>query len=140
METLSLRHLNREFRVSWALRAALLAALAIWLGLAVVAATLDEVPAHVFAGISFFVAFFVLCVRYYFRLSYVVDDAGLTYRGASALFHFGWDEIERVEESEILLGGSTVTTKHGQVVLNRFVHGYADLVEVIVARAGLFPV
>ena len=128
------------FRASWAVRAAVLASLVAWLSVGALAATLDGVPFHAFAAIGFFVGFFVLCVSYYFNLAYVAHEYGITYRGATEFDHFDWDEIEHIEPSMILLGGYTVTTKRGVFVLNRWITGYDDLVEMIIARAGLFPV
>lgn len=121
------------------MRAAALGALLLWLAVAALAVSLDGVPGHAYVSIAFFVAFFLVCVAYYFNMAYVVDEYGVTYRGATDFDHFPWEDIVQVDGSDVPLGGYFVTTKHGVFVLSSFIKGHRALVDLIVARAGLLP-
>jgi hypothetical protein len=63
----------------------------------------------------------------------------VTYRGATEFEHFSWEEILHVRWSDIPLGGYLISTKRGDFVLSMFVTGRERLVEMIIAKAGLFP-
>ena len=130
---------HQEFRASWPIRGAVLSALLIWLGIGALAAAIGEMPMAAVASIAFFVVVFLVFVAYYWSMVYVVDEYGLTYRGATEFEHFSWEDIDHVRRSEIPLGGYYITTKSGSFVLSDFVRGKDRLVELIIARAGLFP-
>lgn len=129
----------REFRISWPIRAAALGALLAWLAVGVFAAAIPNVPGRLFWAIGFFVAFFVGSVAYYFNFALVVHEYGLTYRGVTDFEHFDWEEILHIRDSPMPLGGYMVTTTRGAFTLNGFVEQHDALVELIIARAGLFP-
>lgn len=130
----------KEFRASIAIRGTVLAALVLWVGIGVVAAFEDDLPTHAFASIAFFVAFFLVFVAYYFSMAFVVHEYGVTYRGATEFVHFDWEDIVKVDLSNVPLGGYTVTTTQGVFVLSSFIKGHQALAELIAARAGLLPV
>jgi hypothetical protein len=132
------RHIIQEFRASVAIRAAVLVALAIWLGVLATAVAVDA-PARAYGGIAFFLLFFLVFVAYYFSMSFTVHEYGLTYRGATEFMHVDWDEIVKVELSKLPLGGWYVTTKSGGFVLSSFLKDAAALAELVAARAGLMP-
>ncbi len=128
-----------EFRASLLIRASVLLALMLWVGVGVAAAVVEGVPAGAFVPIAFFVLFFSIFVFYYWSMAYVVDEYGVTYRGATDFEHFGWEEITQVRGSEIPMGGYYISTKTGGFVLSNVIKGREALVEMIIARAGLFP-
>ena len=111
----------------------------LWLGLGAFIAVSDLLPASTLLSVGFFVVFFTGFVAYYWSMAYVVDEYGVTYRGATEFVHIGWEEISGVRDSELPLGGAYVSTERGGLVLSQFVRGREKLVELIVARAGLFP-
>jgi hypothetical protein len=129
---------NRVFRASLIIRAMVLAALATWL-LVLGAAVVAKLPSYLFATIAFFIAFFCLFAAYYCSMTYVVDEYGVTYRGATDFVHFAWEDIVQVNDSEFPLGGWYVSTRNGGFVLPAFVTDHRVLVDLIVSRAGLFP-
>lgn len=131
---------RQEFRASWLIRVAVLLALVIWLGIGLIAAAAGGMPMYAFVSIAFFVAFFLVFVFYYWSMAYVVDEYGVTVRGATEFAHFPWEDIVHVKWSQIPLGGYYITTKRGGFVLSNFIRGRERLVELIIARAGLFPV
>lgn len=128
-----------EFRASWIIRVAVLLALIAWLAIGIAAALAGGMPLYAFASIGFFVAFFLTFVFYYWSMAYVVDEYGVTYRGATEFAHFPWEDIVQVRNSEVPLGGYYIATKRGGFVLSNFIRGREQLVETIIARAGLFP-
>ncbi len=129
----------KVFRASLGIRLAVLVALAMWLSVFFITAFIGGVPTHVFVSIAFFILFFLVFVAYYFSMTYVVDEYGVTYRGATEFEHFDWEETLRVDGSRVPLGGYYVTTTHGSFVLSRFLQGHEALAELIIARAGLMP-
>jgi len=129
----------RIFRIRWPVRAACMAALVSWLGIAAVALTAEGLPFASFAAIVFFVSFFMFWVRYYFRLRYVINEYGIILMGPGIFSHIDWDEIERIDPSGIPSGGYLITTRHGGFLVNGFVERHQALMELIVTRAGLFP-
>jgi hypothetical protein len=130
----------KEFRASWFIRAPVLIALVIWVIVGAFAAFVDDMPTYAFASIAFFVAFFLVFVAYYFSMTFVVHEYGVTYRGATEFEHFDWEEIVHIRGTGVPLGGYYVTTKTGGFVLSAFLEGHEALVELIAARAGLMPV
>ncbi len=128
-----------EFRASWLIRFAVLLALLVWVTIGLAAAIADALPNYVFASIAFFVLFFMIFVAYYWNMAYVVDEYGVTYRGATDFEHFPWEDIIHIRTSDIPLGGYYVTTRRGGFVLSGFIHGHEKLRELIVARAELLP-
>ena len=96
-------------------------------------------PPQTLVSVGFFVVFFTGFVAYYWSMAYIVDEYGVTYRGATDFVHIPWDEINAVRNSELPLGGAYVSSGRGGLVLCQFVRGHAKLVDLIVARAGLFP-
>lgn len=134
------RRETREFRASWFIRLPVLAALVVWLGVGAFAAFIEDMPGYAFVSIGFFVLFFMVFVAYYFSMAFVVHEYGVTYRGATEFEHFDWEEIIHIHGTGMPLGGYYVTTKTGGFVLSSFIKGHETLVELIAARAGLFPV
>lgn len=130
---------SQEFRASWLIRAAVLAALILWLAVSITAFVAGDVPAHALVSCIFFVVFFFVFVAYYFCMSIVVHEYGVTYKGATEFEHFDWDEIVQVDSVQMPLGGYYVTTKRGGFVLSAFIKGHEALAEMIAARAGLMP-
>lgn len=130
---------RQEFRASWWVRGAVAAALALWtaaLGWGLFAG----LPPKAVTGVLFFVTFFGAFAHHFFSVAYVVDETGVTVRrGPLGSGFFPWESIESVEPSGVPLGGWAVTTARGVFVLDAFVAGRARLIDVIVARAGLFP-
>ena len=61
-----------------------LGALALWCAVGSWALLTGSVPTATLAGIGFFVAFFVIFTRYYWAMTYVVDDTGVTVRRGMA--------------------------------------------------------
>jgi hypothetical protein len=136
----SLHTIESVFRASWLVRAPVLLALVLWLTVGVIAAfESDGMPAHVFVAIAFFVVFFLIFVAYFFSMTYVVNEYGVVYRGATEFIHVEWDDILQVDNSMVPLGGYYVTTKRGGFPLNAMVRGHQELAELIIARAGLMP-
>lgn len=132
------------FRASWWIRGGVLGALGAWLTLGAWALLSQTLPARSLWGIAFFVLFFLVFAAYYWRMRYVVDERGVTVRGAPVRGsygrgHFPWESIESVRRSTVPLGGWEVTTAEGIFVLDVFVGRRSRLLDVIVARAGLFP-
>ncbi|CAN0586418.1 unnamed protein product [Laminaria digitata] len=134
-----MRRERHEFRISWMIRWSVLTALIGWLVMGAFVAWHDEMPAKTLLSVGFFVAFFAAFVSYYWRMTYVVDEHGVTYRGATDVVHIPWEDINEVKDSELPLGGAYVHSQGGRLVLSHFVRGHAQLVDIIVARAGLFP-
>ncbi|MEL6188929.1 MAG: hypothetical protein AAFU79_30280 [Myxococcota bacterium] len=126
---------RHEFRASWWIRGGVLAALTLWVGVGAWALLRGDLPLDALLGILFFVLFFVGFALYYWRMAYIVDDRGVTVRGHL----FPWETIESVKRSTLPLVGWEVTTARGVFVLDVFVSGRARLLDVIVARAGLWP-
>ena len=54
--------------------------------------------------------------------------------------HFDWEDIVKVDGSNVPLGGYCVTTTQGVFVLSSFIKGHEALAELIAARAGLMPI
>lgn len=133
------RRESKEFRASWLIRGPVLAALVAWLAVGCLAATIGNMPSYAFLSIAFFVLFFLVFVTYYFSMTYVVHEYGVTYRGATEFEHFDWEEIVHIHGTGIPLGGYYVMTKTGGFVLSSFIKGHETLVELIAARAGLMP-
>ncbi len=121
------------------IRWTLLGALASWVGLGAYGLYLQALPAKAIVSVGFFVTFFIAFARYYWRMAYVVDTDGVTYRGATDAIHIAWDDIQELRNSDHPLGGYCVETKRGPLVLSHFVHEHKKLADLIVARAGLFP-
>lgn len=114
-------------------------ALTVWL-IAGVLAAWYALPLYTYASIAFFVVYFWVFVLHYWKMAYVVDEFGVTIRRSHDVdHHVAWEDIERVEASDIPLGGYYVSTKEGGFVLSTFVEGRERLLEMIIARAGLFP-
>ncbi len=130
---------SEEFRPSLALRWLVLLAMFGWLAIGLYAALLRGMPLYVFLSVGFFVGFFLLFVTYYWRMVYVVDEYGVTYRGATEFEHFPWEDIEQIKDSDLPLGGWYISTKGGGFVLSFFVKERQRLLDTIIARAGLFP-
>lgn len=130
---------QQEFRANWAIKLAVLVALLAWLAIGVIALINDAVPLAAVLSIAFFVLFFLVFVAYYWSMAYVVDEYGVTYRGATEFEHFSWEDIQNVRWSEIPLGGYLISTTRGDFVLSTFIKGRERLVEMIIAKAGLFP-
>lgn len=129
-----------EYRPWWLVRGAVLLALLLWVFVAIVAAFTEGMPSHAFASIAFFVLFFVVFVAYYFSMAFVVNEYGVTYRGATEFEHFDWEDIVKVDGSSVPLGGYYVTTTRGGFVLSSFIKGHEALAELIIRRANLVPV
>lgn len=134
-----MRKERHEFRITGLVRWTVLGALLVWLALGVVVALSDAIPAKTLLSIGFFVAFFAGFVTYYWSMAYVVDEHGVTYRGATDVVHIPWEDIDEVRDSEMPLGGAYVDSRYGRLSLSSFVRGHEKLVDIIVARAGLFP-
>lgn len=128
----------QEFRAHWLIRIVALAALLIWLAALGVAA-IFALPLYTYVSIAFFIVYFCMFVVYYWKIAYVVDEHGVTVRGPTDRNHYAWEDIENVRSSEIPLGGYYVSTKKGGFVLSSFVEGRERLLDVIITRAGLFP-
>lgn len=129
----------REFRASWIIRAAVLAALVLWLGVAGTALVLGTLPSYAIVSIAFFVLFFLVFVTHYFSMSVVVHEYGVTCRGATEFEHFDWEDIVHVQGLGVPLGGYYVATKTGGFALSSFLQSSEALAELIAARAGLMP-
>jgi len=127
-----------EFRAAWTIRLAVLAATLIWILVAVEANFRTGLPASAGLTAIFFVLFFAGFSAYFWSMAYVVDEYGVTYRGATDFRHYAWEDIVQVKDSQLPLGGWIVMTKRGGFVLSNFVRGKDRLVDLIVARAGLF--
>ena len=120
-------------------RIAVLAAFVLWLAGATLS-VLGRLPNYAVASAAFFVVFFLVFVAYYWSMSFVIDEYGVTYRGATEFEHFDWEEIIHLESSDIPLGGYYVTTRsRGGFVLSGFIREHRELAELIAARAGLMP-
>ncbi len=130
---------RHEFRAALWVRLAVIGALAFWASLGAWALAFDALPARATIGIAFFVLLFAGFALRYGRMAYVVDDSGVTVRGATGGEHFPWEGIERVRAPTLPLAGWEVRTDRGMFVLDAFVGGRAQLIDVIVARTGLFP-
>lgn len=117
----------------------MLVALLAWIAIGGIALVTHTVPLAAVLSIAFFVLFFLVFVAYYWSMAYVVDEYGVTYRGATEFEHFSWEEIQHVRWSDIPLGGYLISTKRGDFVLSTFIKGRERLVEMIIAKAGLFP-
>jgi hypothetical protein len=131
--------LYAEFRASWLVRAAVLAALVLWVAVGVLAVFDSNTPPHIFIAIAFFVLFFVVFVAYYFSMTFIVNEYGVVYRGATEFMQVDWEDIVQVDGSPVPLGGYYVTTTRGGFVLSAFVKGHERLAELIIAKAGLMP-
>jgi hypothetical protein len=129
----------QEFRASFPIRVSVLGALVAWVVVGAAAVVSGAGTAAALLSVGLFVAFFSLHVLYYWSMTYVVDEYGVTYRGATAFEHFAWEDIVQVRESLLPLGGDFVTTTGGGFVLSSFVDQRERLRDLIVARAGLFP-
>ena len=127
------------FRIKWPIRLACILALLSWVSIALVALTSRDLPFSIFAAIAFFVSFFVFCVSYYSKLHYVINEYGIILMSTGFVSQFDWSEIEKIEPSRIPSGGYIVTTERGGFVVNGFIDGQKALVDLIIARAGLFP-
>src|SRR5688500_18912475 len=139
MMMLVVRIQQQEFRVNWPIKVSVLAALLVWIAIGGMALFACALPLAAALSVAFFVLFFLVFVAYYWSMAYVVDEYGVTYRGATEFEHFSWEEIVHVRWSDVPLGGYLVSTKKGDFVLSTFIKGRERLVELIVARAGLFP-
>ncbi|MCK6552895.1 hypothetical protein L6R52_44135 [Myxococcota bacterium] len=129
----------REFRASWIIRAAVLAALVLWLAVGVAAIAVGPLPSYAIVSIAFFVLFFLVFVTYYFSMAVVVHEYGVTCRGATEFEHFDWEDIVHIRGLGVPLGGYYVATKTGGFALSSFLQSHEALVELIAARAGLMP-
>lgn len=130
---------RHEFRTSWWVRGAVLAALALWVAIGGWALVTGALPFRAFLGVVFFVVFFTAFALHFWRMAYVVDQNGVTVkRGRFGSGFFPWESIESVKRSDVPLGGWEVMTARGVFVLDAFIAKKARLVDVIVARAGLF--
>lgn len=127
------------FRASWWIRVGVLLALGLWTAVGAWAIAFAALPVESLLAIGFFVAFFVVFALYYWRMVYVVDETGVTVRSGTDRTHFPWESIESVRRSPLPLAGWEVSTARGSFVLDVFVGHRARLLDVIVARAGLFP-
>lgn len=134
-----MRRQRYEFRARGLIRWTLLAAIASWVGLGTYGLYLQALPAEAILSVGFFVTFFIAFARYYWRMGYVVDTDGVTYRGAAQAIHIAWDDIKTLHDSANPLGGYRVETKYGPFVLSHLVYEHKKLADLIVARAGLFP-
>lgn len=132
------RRQRLEFKASFAIRVAVVAALLVWLGVGILGVWV-EVPASSLLAVAFFVTFFLGFAAHYGSMAYVLDEYGVTVRGATEFSHYPWEDIVNVRDSELPLGGYVVSTKGGAFVLSTFVHDRKLLLDTIVARAGLFP-
>ncbi len=129
----------REYRASTLIRGMVLSALLLWAAAGIFAAWIGGFPASALVSIAFFVLFFLGFAAYFWRMSCVVDEHGVTIRGALDQEHLAWEDIEQVRDSQLPLGGYWITTKRGVFVLNTFIQEREQLLDIIVARAGLFP-
>lgn len=115
-------------------------ALIAWVAIGAAATALLELPTASWLSIAFFVVFFLGFVTYYWRMAYVVDERGVTYRGPTEEVRLLWEDIDEVRQPEVPLGGYTVVAGKGAgLVLSKWVGRREDLVDIIVARAGLWP-
>lgn len=121
------------------MRITVLVAFVFWLAGATLS-VVGRLPNYAIASAAFFVVFFLVFVAYYWSMAFVIDEYGVTYRGATEFEHFDWDEIIHLQSSEIPLGGYYVTTRSGGgFVLSGFIRQHRELAELIAARAGLMP-
>ncbi|MGF1509197.1 MAG: hypothetical protein ACFB9M_06800 [Myxococcota bacterium] len=127
-----------EFRAGWTIRIAVLMALVVWTFVAIVGVLGGELPLSERATALVFAIFFFGCSTYYWCMTYVVDEYGLTYHGATAFQHVPWEDIIHLEHSNLPFGGWIVATRRGGLILSNFIHRQDTLRAVIVARAGLF--
>ncbi len=128
----------QEFRAHLIIRLVSLAALVVWLAAGVLA-TWYVLPLASFVSIAFFVVFFLIFVTHYWQMAYVVDEYGVSIRSPTDFVHHAWEDIEQIRSSEFPLGGYYVATKNGGFVISHFLKGRDVLVDIVIARAGLFP-
>jgi hypothetical protein len=126
------------FRPRAVLRTVVLAADTLWIAVFVALLGLHGATKTAFLSAAFFIALFTACSMFYGRLAYTVSDSGLTVRTFSAVRHFPFDDILRVDVLPSLLGTSyAVRTRLGSLQFSSLLGGHERLCHLIVRRAGL---
>lgn len=134
----AVRKRRQEFKALLPVRLAVLLAAVIWFGVTVVTFWLDSVPATTPLIALAFLLFFLGYTAHFWSMRYVVDEYGVTCLGATEFEHYPWEDIIQVRDADLPLGGWVVTTRRGGFIVSSFVARLDRLVDVIVARAGLF--
>ena len=125
------------FRPRALLRTVVLAADTLWIGVFLALFVLHGTH-RAFLSAAFFIALFTTCAMVYGRLAYTVSDAGLTVRTISAVRHFSFDDILRIDVLPGLLGTVyAVRTRLGSLQFSSLLGGHERLCRLIVRRAGL---
>ena len=125
------------FRPRVLLRTVVLAADTLWIGVFLALFVLHGTNSA-FLSAAFFIALFTTCAMVYGRLAYTVSDAGLTVRTISAVRHFPFDDILRVDVLPGLVGTVyAVRTRLGSLQFSSLLGGHERLCHLIVRRAGL---
>ena len=125
------------FRPRALLRTVVLAADTLWIGVFLALVVLHG-NNSAFLSAAFFIALFTTCAMVYGRLAYTVSDTGLTVRTISAVRHFSFDDILRVDVLPGLIGTVyAVRTRLGSLQFSSLLGGHERLCHLIVRRAGL---
>ena len=125
----------RVFRYSRLVRYPVLVASAFWTAIAVLLVMGGETRIEIFAGVLFFVSFFMLFGAMYWRTAVRIDADGIEYQGPLRRVRAAWGEVLGVDVYSALFTEYHVVTRAGSFAFTNLVVGHRELVAQIENRA-----
>lgn len=109
----------------------------LWSGVFVYLFTFDWVPWRTWASVVFFMTFFAVATRYYWRAAIVVDGQSLTYRGFLVTRCFGVNDIRKLDVVPGIITVYAIRLADRAVHFTSLFARHRVLAELLVQRAGL---
>jgi len=126
---------RRVFRYSLLIRVPVFVASAFWAAMLVLLHLGGETRVQVYAGVVFFLVFFVVFHALYWRTVIVVGPEGLRYQGPLRRLTVPWSEVRVVRVYRGLFREYEVGTARGRFGFTGFLRGHRELLELIQQRA-----
>lgn len=125
------------FRPNRLLAAAMAAAGALWVAVGVLLFTFDDVHWKTWASVVFFICFFAVSTRYYWRSAIVVEGESFTYRGLLRTRRCGLEDIRKLEIAPGLITVYSVRVADHVMHFTSLFTRHRTLAQLLVDRAGL---
>lgn len=126
------------FRARTFIRAVVLAADTLWIGVLCLLLASRGATAQAVASTFFFIALFSACAAFYERLAVTVSERGITLRTLADVRQIPFSDILRVDVLPGFVGTSySVRTREGPVRFDSLIEDHERLCRLIVRGAGL---
>ncbi len=110
---------------------------ALWIGVAVLLATFDDVHWKTWASVAFFICFFAVSTWYYWRSAIFVEGHSFTYRGFLRTRRCGLSDIRKLEIAPGLITVYSVRVSNQVMHFTSLFARHRTLAQLLVDRAGL---